>query len=178
MKKTKQQQLFKPSPSAHGGSLKHSQKTKRPLSTVHSMHLVLRSSHAKGPWSFKKYQKQIDLILHTFAAKYGIQILSYANVGNHIHLHIKLFKRRLYAPFIRAVTAAIMMKVTGFCKWRPKAKELKFWDFRPFSRIAATIKEFKALIDYIQINHLEGLGVSREDAKEQTKWLRQKFESS
>src|SRR6187431_1827430 len=99
MKKPKQLHLFKPQKSDHGGDLKHPQKRKRPLSVSESMHLVLRSSEARHDWSFRRHQKDIDQILKKFAVKYYIQILSYANVGNHIHLHIQLFKRRFYTPF-------------------------------------------------------------------------------
>ncbi len=161
----KQQSLLKPQRSDHGGSLKHPQKRRRPLSTSQSMHIVLRSSKARGKFSFKKYQKSIDQILMTFANKYYVQILSYANVGNHIHLHIKLFKRKFYAPFIRAVTAAIMIKVTGFSKWNKKPEGFRFWDHRPFSRIASGFKAFLHLTDYIQINKEEAKGLSREQAR-------------
>jgi REP element-mobilizing transposase RayT len=165
MKKSKQLQLFPSPKSSHGGDLKFPQKRQRPLSTKDSMHIVLRSSEARGPRSFRKYSNEIDEILEKFAMKYSIEIISYANVGNHIHLHIKLFKRKLYSPFIRAVTAAIMIKVTGFCKWRPKPEGFQFWDHRPFSSIVKSYQAFKNLALYIEVNTFEGLGVARKQAE-------------
>jgi REP element-mobilizing transposase RayT len=136
------------------------------------MHLVLRSSRAVDDKSFKvaKHQKLIRGILAKFSLKYGVQIISLANVGTHLHLHIKIAKRTGYLRFIRAITAAIAMGVSGRNRWtrgtgsgtQPKEK---FWDYRPFTRI---IEGFRALLhmrDYIQINQLEGLGVPRLQAR-------------
>jgi REP element-mobilizing transposase RayT len=174
----KQTQLLKKHKSDHGGEIKNSQKRQRPLSTKDSMHIVLRSSEARGPRSFRKYSKEIHKILERFAAKYHIEIKSYANVGNHLHIHIKLFKRKSYTPFIRAVTAAIMIMVTGFSKWRTKPVDFQFWDHRPFSRVVTSFKAVKNLVDYIQINVLEGLGVARQEAMQEVRQIRFKFESS
>lgn len=142
------------------------------------MHLVLRSSKAIEEKSFKspKNKKLIQEILVKFSVKYGVQIISLANVGTHLHLHFKIAKRTGYLRFIRAVTAAIAMGVSGRNRWtlgkrdaedaKPgTVKREKFWDYRPFTRI---IEGFKALLnmrDYIQINQLEGLGVPRLQAR-------------
>jgi hypothetical protein len=174
----KQTQLLKKHKSDHGGDIKNPQKRQHPLSTTDSMHIILRSSEARGPRSFRKYSKDIRRILEKFAAKYHIEIKSYANVGNHLHLYIKLFKRKFYTPFIRADTAAILMKVTGFSKWRPKPVGFQFWDYRPFSRVVTSFTAFKNLVDYIQINALEGLGFARQEAQREVRQIRLKFESS
>ena len=174
--KTKQQSQFKARKTDHGGDLKHPQKRARPLSTRDSMHLVLRSTKAKGKMSFYRHKKQIDQILQKFAAKYHIQLKSYANAGNHIHLHLKLFKRQSYIKFIRAVTAAIMMKVTGFCRDRPKPLDFQFWDQRPFTRLVRSYKAFQNLVDYIQINVFEAMGYSRQEARAEVKRLRFEYQ--
>lgn len=172
MKKRKQYQLLKTTKSDHGGSLKNPQKRSRPLSTSETMHIVLRSSKAYGAFSFKKHSIEIDKILSRFASKYYIQIISSANVGNHIHLHVKLFKRNFYAPFIRAVTAAIMMAVTGYSKWKKKPEGFTFWDHRPFSRIASSFKAFLHLKDYIRLNQFESKGLTREQARHNIKIMK------
>ena len=56
-----------------------------------------------------------------------------------------------------------MMAVTGTSRWKQTAK--KFWDLRPFTRIAKGRKGYLILKDYIQINRLQGLGCSRELAE-------------
>jgi hypothetical protein len=166
MQKAKQLSFLKTQKTEHGGSLKHPQKRKRPLSTKLTMHLQLKSTQARGPWSFRKHKTEIDKILKKFAGRYHVEIISYANVGNHIHLHIRLFRREFYTPFIRAVTAAVMMKVTGFSQWRPKPDGFQFWDHRPFSRIIQSYQAFKNMVDYIQINYLEGRKIPRKQAEE------------
>ena len=79
------------------------------------MHVVMRSTRAKGEWSFRRGSnpQKIQSIVKKFSARYGVRIIGFANVGNHLHLQIKLTNRYGYKPFIRATTAAIAMAVTG-----------------------------------------------------------------
>lgn len=125
------------------------------------MHLILRSTKAKGEWSFRRTQneKKIREIVKKFAQKYGVKIHSLANVGNHLHFEIQLSNRQLYKPFIRAITASIAMAVTGASRWKPG--QGKFWDYRPFTRIVIGFKALLKLRDYIAINRLEGFGHTR-----------------
>jgi hypothetical protein len=114
----KQYQLLKDSPKAYGGDLLKTRKGRsegRPLDTKNTMHLILRSTKAIGPWSFwkPKNKNEIRRITSKFSQKYGIKIISMANVGNHLHFQIKLTNRFTYKPFIRAMTSAIAMAVTG-----------------------------------------------------------------
>jgi REP element-mobilizing transposase RayT len=76
---------------------------------------VLRSSQAIGENSFKTQANNtaIQKILRKFTTKFGIRILSVANVGTHLHLHIKIARRAGYLRFIRATTSAIAMHVSG-----------------------------------------------------------------
>ena len=109
---------------------------------------------------------KIKRLLEKFSARYGVQILSTANVGNHIHLHIKLANRHTYRAFIRGLTSAIAMAVTGFNRWNKPPKGWKgFWDYRPFSRLIVSFTEFLNLKDYIYINRLEGFGYQRGQAE-------------
>ncbi len=116
----KQINLFKKESLSYGGDLQTKRKGRayaRPLSTKQTMHLTLRSTKAKGKMSFLRYKKEIQALLKKFAHKNNIQLVSSANVGNHLHLQIKLSRRDNYKPFIRAITAAIAMKVSGRNKW-------------------------------------------------------------
>ncbi|MCC6277937.1 MAG: transposase [Oligoflexia bacterium] len=171
-----QLQLLQSQTKGYGGELMKTRKGRahgRPLDTRHSMHLVLRSSKAKGSWSFKttKNQEKIKLIISKFSNKYGIRILSLANVGNHLHFHIKLSTRFAYKPFIRAVTSSIAMAVSGFNRWSrdsdklDQIESLRFWDYRPYTRVVLGYRALLCLSDYIQLNQFEGFGVSRPEAK-------------
>lgn len=164
----KQRLLLKNEPKEYGGTLLKTRKGRsrpRPLDTKNTMHLVLRSSHAKAGWSFRvgDNPKKVSSILKKFAKKYGVQLLAVANVGNHIHIHMKLGNRFGYKPFIRAVTAAIAMAITGVSRW--KKIDLKFWDLRPYTRVVVGREAWIRLTKYVRVNQLEGMGYSREVAK-------------
>jgi REP element-mobilizing transposase RayT len=101
------------------------------------------------------------------AKQYGIKIYKFANVGNHIHLLIKLSNRFTFAPFMRALAGIIAMKVTGARKLAtlrnirsPKDDDsvAKFWDFRPWSRIVEWGKAFKHAKSYVIQNEKEASG--------------------
>jgi len=168
----KQIEMLQKQNKAYGGELLKTRKGRsmpRPLSTRSTMHLVLRSTKAKGLWSFKRRanEKKINQLVSKFSKKYGVKILSMANVGNHLHFHIKLGNLRTYPPFIRAITSSIAMAVTGSSRWKPlkKAPGDHFWDYRPFTRIVQAWKALLNLRDYIQINRLEGFGYNRADSR-------------
>lgn len=150
----------------HGGSLRHPQKHKRPLTFRSRNHFVLKSSRAKGDWSFRRHRFEIAGILKKFARKHSVGLVGYANVGNHIHLNLELSSRRQYQKFIRAVCAAIMMQVTGFSRWRRAPEGFRFWDARPFSRLVQSWREVLALDKYFDVNRMEGAGYTRSQARE------------
>ncbi len=169
----KQFALLKNEPKEYGGTLLRTRKGRRgprPLDTKNSMHLVLRSSQAKGAWSFRRREnaKKISQILRKFAHKNGVRIHSIANVGNHLHIHLQLGNRFGFKPFIRAVTAAIAMAITGASRW--KKTGIKFWDLRPYTRVVIGRQAWLALTKYIRLNQLEGMGFDRETAKAVMKW--------
>lgn len=142
------------------------------------MHLVLRSSKAKGEWSFKRHAKAVRTIVDKFSDKHHVKIISYVNVGNHLHLQIQLGHRGAYRPFIRAVTAAIKMKVTGVSRWVKNRAADKFWDLRPFTRIVTSFTERMNLKNYLMVNFYESMGYDRRQARFLTEWDRNaKFSS-
>jgi len=155
-----------------------SSRGQRPLSTKASMHLILKSDLAKGKWSFltKQNRTRVNLSVVSLARKYGVKILSAANVGNHLHLHIQIKKRWQYLHFIRVVTARIAFAVTGASKHNPltnpHGQKISFWSQRPMTRWVHSFKDFLGLKDYIQINKFEGLGWSRQEAEMFVRGLR------
>jgi hypothetical protein len=176
--------------SSYGGILlktRAGRRRGRPLSTKETMHLVLRSSKAKGDWSFRRSHNsaRINQIIDKFSFRYGVRVISMANVGNHLHLQIKLSNRFGYRPFIRAVTGAIAMAITGRNRWNLSGHKLndreRFWDYRPFTRVVESFKALLNLRDYVRINQLEGVGYRRTEARimlqvarqrEELKWVR------
>ena len=57
------------------------------------------------------------------------------------------------------------MAITGVSRWLKSKSKLKFWDYRPFTRVIRGFRANLALKDYVAINQLEGLGVGRIEAK-------------
>jgi REP element-mobilizing transposase RayT len=171
--KERQLAFLKKDPHAYGGLLLNTRAGRargRPLSTRASMHLVLRSSKAKGAHSMRRHSGKVEQILRRFSQKYGVKILTFANVGNHLHLQIRLLSRDGYKPFIRAITAAIAMAVMGTS--RGKKSSGRFWDLRPFTRIVKGWAGPLRLTDYIRVNRLEGVGIDRERARQLVKCAR------
>jgi REP element-mobilizing transposase RayT len=180
MAKSKQLSFVTRAKSEYGGDLQKRRAGRdhaRPLSTKETMHLVLRSTKAKDTWSFRHptNRARVHSIIKKFAAKNHVQVLSFANVGNHLHLHIRLGKRFTYNAFIRSVTGAIASAIAGPRKLRAPAAEkrqaaserwsLKFWDHRPFTRIVQSFRAYKNLKSYVRINQLEGDGFNRHEAR-------------
>jgi len=168
--------MLKREKSAYGGELRKTRASRgaRPLATRQTMHLVLRSSLAKGEWSLRhtRHRRRVTNIVLRFARTNGVRVLSMANVGNHLHLHIKLGNRFSYARFIRAISGAIAQAVTGRTRWQTDSnvssnsrERLRFWDHRPFTRIVESLRAVLGLRDYVRLNQLEGEGVNRREAR-------------
>lgn len=159
---------FPPDRSAYGGTLLKTRKGRaraRPISTGQTMHLVLRSTRATGPWSFRqpKNYSGVEKILEKFSTKHGVRLHSYAINLNHLHLHVKVASRQGYKRFIRAISAAIAMLVMRKSRWRQVA--LKFWDYRPFSRVVVGERGRQTMRDYIRLNQLESIGCNRVEGR-------------
>lgn len=157
-------------PSAHGGELRRrrSGRKARPISTRFSMHLVLRSTLARGIWSFVrgKNRGMILNLISKHALASGVQILSSGNAGNHFHLHVRPRGRREYKHFVRALAGDISLqlrKIVG--AHGERLPQRNFWDRRPFTTIVATAHYVATLTDYIKVNMLEGNGVPRAFAR-------------
>ena len=84
-------------------------------------------------------------------AKYGIRIYEYANVGNHFHLILRIYKRFLWKAFICELTSrlAALLGLPG-----------RLWAGRPFTRIVMGWgRNFRRAIEYVVKNQLEASGV-------------------
>lgn len=125
-----------------GDLLVGKRKNRRPLSTKHPIHLVLRS---KGPGLIAK-RKEIDLELRKAARKWGVRIYRQAIVHDHIHLLIKIPHRIAYRNFIQRLTGVLTNRLS--IRWLQ----------RPFTRIANWGKDFRQLCGYFTQNTLEALG--------------------
>jgi REP element-mobilizing transposase RayT len=167
---SQQQNLFQQKYSlAYGGLFRNKAKNRgaRPLTSQGTLHVVMRSSLAKGLWSFRNPKNIVKLgnFIQKFSKSKGIEIISLANVGNHYHLHVRIPNRTLYKAWIRGLSSGMAMLTLGLEGLRQlKNDNKKFWDYRPFTRVINNFKSYLNLKDYININQLEGVGLSRAQA--------------
>jgi REP element-mobilizing transposase RayT len=153
----------------HGGSrTKGNPRAARPLCSKRPIHLVIRSSLATGSKSFlsSRFKTRIIAIVQKQGTKFGVKIYDYANGGNHLHMIVKIHSHTLFKNFLRAVTGLIARLVQSSEKGR--AAKAKFWDARPFTRIAEWGKAYDHLKSYLTLNKLEALGFiahQRRDSK-------------
>lgn len=115
----------------------------------------MRTPHAFG---------RVNEIVRSVARKYGVRIYKFANVGNHLHLLIRIGRRGAWAGFIRELTGRI---ASGVQKISGQEKGRKFWSQRPFTRIVRGWKmPFQVMKRYIELNFLEAEGfISRRETK-------------
>lgn len=158
---------FARKPDRFGGGQRttRASRTFRPVSITKSMHLIMKSGHAKGAWSFStpKNRRMITRLTKSFAEKYGVKVLSAANAGNHLHFHIKVKSPGTFKAFLRALSGAIAIKVTGASK--VNQLKTKFWTQTPFTRFVHGIQDFLRISDYLLVNKAEGFGHSRQVAE-------------
>jgi len=131
------------------------------------MHLVLRSSQAKGAKSFlaPHRSKKIEALARTIGLKTGVEVKSFANSGNHLHLIVLPRSRKAFRAYIRAISGVIARLTMGMergpaagKKKAPAETHSKFWDSRPFTRILEWDRSLKTAQKYLVQNTLEALG--------------------
>lgn len=145
-------QLLKPKAEFGGSLLKGNPKGKRPLDSKLPILLTLRAvqSGMRSPKAFGPVQ----IAVRGIAKKYGVKIYEWSNVGNHIHLLIRIPRRQAWAAFIRELTGGIAAKMKEIL-----GVQGKFWLFRPHTRLVQSWrKAYQVAKSYIQLNELEILG--------------------
>lgn len=161
----------KSSSRAHGGE--HAlgkRKSARPFDPKQALHVVLRSSKAKGKLSMLSPQNcnHIETLLERLKKRWNVRVYRYANVGNHLHLLIRARSRAHWQGFIRELSGGIAMIVTGAKKGN-RLKRVKatngseesrgFWDYLVFTRIVAFGRDFNGVARYVSTNLWESFGV-------------------
>jgi len=196
MKKSKQLSFFKPYTRFFGGQLLHGKRRRqRPLSTKEPIHIVLRSSWAKGPFSFLlvKNKKPIERLIASNAKSYGVKVYRQAIVGNHFHLIIQIPSRKAYNRFIRVLSSQVashVMRSLSFKKFQQliydqnagdppsgaeeiQGKGQAFWQFRPWTRVMRWGRDYQTCCRYLLQNTLEALGFTSYKPRKNiyAKWL-------
>jgi len=160
-----------------GGSLfgRGHPKQSRPLDSTKPMHLVLRATASvlrKNDLALRI----VSLEIQRWSKRCGVTVYRWANVGNHLHLAVRVGRVHQWSKFIRSLTGSIARKfqaaglissqagltrdsITATTPATPTTRA-RFWQSRPFTRIVRSWRRaFKTLLDYIRMNQLESLGI-------------------
>jgi REP element-mobilizing transposase RayT len=152
----------------HGGELSLGRRhRRRPLSTKHPIHLVMRSDFAYGARCLPRHRPMIEKVLAKAARRFCISIYEKAIVTNHIHLLVKGKRRIDLQNFFRVIAGHIAQQILEYFPildhHRPgsiqRSKENKFWQTRIYSRLISWGREFKAVRKYVILNFLEAMGL-------------------
>jgi REP element-mobilizing transposase RayT len=158
--------------SKHGGELSlGKRKTFRPIDPKQALHVVMRSSKAKGQLSMlhPKNCNSIEKFVHKTAKRWGVRLYRYANVGNHLHLLIQVPTREAWKRFSKELSGGIAQILTGARKGSalmrsqdpslPESAKRGFWDHLVFTRIVSFGRDFKCVARYLIKNLFEAAGV-------------------
>lgn len=143
----------------HGGPTRGRRKTRRPFDARRPVHLVLKASRARGEFSLLRrgHAGLVMRVQQAAARKYGVKILRYANVGNHLHYVVKARSREAFQAFLRVLTGQIAMRVLGGKKGVPRGR---FWDDLAWTRVVAWGRDLQAMLAYLAKNLLKDAGFS------------------
>ena len=142
-------------------------KMKRPLKANLAIHLVLRSAVAKGPNSLLrwKHREKIDNLIVRQARRFHIKIYRFANVGNHLHILMRISSRDEFNAYIRSVTGLIprivLKKERGLAKTLESKdvpgnpNEPPFWEGRPFTRLVQWGPDYVGVKNYVEKNIMQ-----------------------
>lgn len=171
--------FIRPNDSFGGSLLKGNPKTKRPLASKLPIHLVLRAQ--RSVLRLPKTFATVDQLTIQTARKHGVKIYKVANVGNHLHLLIKLRHIDGWAAFIRELTGRIAQEVQDRLTMNStesspslvnsanadSTARAAFWRYRPFTRIVRGWQiAFRSAKEYLELNRLEAEGfISRKETK-------------
>jgi hypothetical protein len=141
-----------------GSSLRGNPREARPISTKRPVHLVMRSTMARGERSLLKRgrAKQIEDLVYRLGKEKGVKVYRFANSGNHLHFLLLPGSRAAFNAYVRAISGLIARLSLGV--ERGRGKGLQFWDARPFTRIVEWGREFGTVSKYILQNTLEAIG--------------------
>jgi len=173
VRKPRQLLLIPEAKKVFGGSLsKGNPKGRRPLASKAPLHLVLKANRGFGARSMlhPDHVKKVNACVRKQADATGIRLYHFVNVGNHLHLVVKIHDRKQFRVFILAVTGLIARQMLGAERGPGKlgrgfgagtgdrvglAKTeaaAGYWIRRPFTRVASWGRDYNGLGQYMLKN--------------------------
>lgn len=150
---------------SHGGEHTLGKRKRfRPVDPKQALHVVLRSSQARGEYSMlrPRHCGKVQQFTETLAKRWGVRLFRYANVGNHIHLLIQVPSRAVWQRFLRELAGGIALIVTGAKKGAPLERNSTgrgFWDHLAFTRIVRFGRDYENMGRYLIKNLFEAARV-------------------
>lgn len=109
-----------------------------------------------------KHCGHIHRLTERLAKRWGLRLYRYANVGNHLHLLVKVPSREVWKRFLRELTGGIAIIITGAKKGAALTKNSTgrgFWDHLAFTRIVHFGRDFENVGRYVIKNLFESAGI-------------------
>ncbi len=148
---------FHPARLAHGGDIrKGRRKLARPFDRKRPLHLVMRSTRARGNGSMLRHSSGVKALVFGTARRYDMRIYQFANTGNHLHFLVRAKDKENFQNFLRVLAGKIAQGIT---KARKGHAVGRFWDSLTYSRLLNWGREFFRVRRYVMQNELEGLGL-------------------
>lgn len=155
---SRQTSFLKPHSLEHGSFLcQGRRKCARPLDPRRPLHLVMRATQARGPWSMltRSNRGRIEDALTRLKRKYGIRVDRFANVGNHLHLVVRFKRREDFRSFLREFSGRISQLITRARKG--SGLNARFWDELAYTRVLEWGRDYQRAKAYVVRNVLEAL---------------------
>jgi len=138
-----------------GGRKTKASRLRRPRGTDRSMHVVIKSDLAKGNLNLRRHHDKIRRLIYRIGFKRNVRVYRIVNVGNHIHLSLRLINVSSWKGFISGITGGIA-SIVGFKK---SPLHPSFWNARPFTRAVNWGSDYQQLKDYFAYNFLQTTGL-------------------
>ena len=147
-----QDSLFKKTALYHGGEYSLGKaKIRRPLSSKHSHHIVLRVTSEVSSLLVKERRHFITSQIKKWSKHFGVRI--YAQSINSTHIHLLIHSKHLPSlrNFLRVLPGQIAQQLGKGVS--------QFWMHLIFSRVVMWGKAFTIAMKYIEKNTLEAAGL-------------------
>ena len=107
-----------------------------------------------------KRPAEIRAKVFAIAKNLKVKIPRFENVGNHLHLFIRVESHESYVKFIRGISSTVARYMTGAKKGGPVELALRtgFWLGRPFTRIVTWGQDLSRLNIYMDRNRIQAIG--------------------
>jgi hypothetical protein len=110
MPAARQLSFLPPARRKHGGEVRQGKrKEARPFNPKLAVHLILKSSRARGTWSMlhPRHKGRVYWLIESKAEKHSVRVYQFANVGNHLHMLIRARSHASFKRFLRELSGAI-----------------------------------------------------------------------